>query len=314
MASDLKWISTHQATAIPARPSDRSLNSVRFRLNPSAPLVAEDTFFIESTSEWNRIQPEVLLAIDQNALRTDTARRPGDVSVVVVARDRDLHKFGVISTIRGDALPTDTLSLGSDIRQNYSRPASLDVSVLIVGQGQETHPVGNCEHGSSILALRTFRVRARSNTMDIPVRVVEPETMVEHGADSRTAMFIRWKGHDLNRPPSDLLEVLLNRSHEAQYLALGSQRPGSAGDHIGRDLAAKVVTVILARVLNDDDEQAVEADSLTQAIDDLAQRALRLSLDHLRERYRDDTDKHALLLSWAALMVGSDDSFRRMRL
>ena len=248
------------------------------------------------------------------ALRTDTALRPGEVSVIVVVRDRVLHKFGVISTIRGDDIPPDTLSLGNDIRRTFSRPASLDVSVLIVGPDRDALSVGSPEQESTILALRTFQVRARSNAMDIPVRVVEPDTMVDHGADARTVLFVRWKGHDLNRPPSDLLEVLLNRSHEAQYLALGNQRPNSAGGHIARDLAAEVVAVILARVLDSDDDEAVDADSVTQAIDDLSQRTLQRSLDDLRERYRDDTDKHALLLAWASRMVGSDDSFRRMRL
>lgn len=314
MATDLRWVSTHQATAVPARPTDRSLTSVRFRLTPSAPLSTEDRFFIESASDWNRIQPEVLLAIDPNTLRMDTAFGLGDVSVVVVVRDRVLHKFGVISKIRGDVLPSDTLSLGNDIRRTFSRPASLDVSVLLVGPDRELHPAGSPEQGSTILARRTFQVRARSNAMDIPVRVVEPDTMVDHGADARTVLFVRWKGHDLNRAPSDLLEVLLNRSHEAQYLALANQRPGSAGGHIAQDLAAQVVAVILARVLDSDDDGAVDADSLAQAIDDLSQRALHRSLDDLRDRIRDNTDKHALLLAWSARMVGSDDSFRRMRL
>lgn len=315
MAKDLRWASTHQVTAVPARPTDRSLTSVRFRLTPSVPLGAEDRFFIDSPSDWNRIEPEVLLAIDRDTLRMDTAFGPSDVSVVVVVRDRVLHKFGVISTIRGDAVPSDTLmSLGNDIRRTFSRPTSLDVSVLLVGPDREPHLIGSPEQGSTILARRTFQVRARSNAMDIPVRVVEPSTMVDHGADARTVLFVRWKGHDLNRAPTDLLEVLLNRSHEAQYLALGNQRPGSAGGHIAHDLAAKVVAVILARALNSDDDEAVDADSLAQAIDDLAQRALQCSLNDLRDRYRDNTDKHALLLAWAARMVGSDDSFRRMRL
>lgn len=314
MPEDLRWISTHQATAIPARPTDRSLNSVRFRLTPSAPLETENRFVIESASDWSRIQPEVLLALDQNTLRTDTALRPSDVSIIIVVRDRALHKFGVISTIRGDEIPPDTLSLGNDIRRTFSRPASLDVSVLIVGPDRDALSVGSPEHGSTILALRTFQVRARSNAMDIPVRIVEPDTMVDHGADARTVMFVRWKGHDLNRPPSELLEVLLNRSHEAQYLALGNQRQGSAGGHIAHDFAANVVAVILARVLESDDDEAFDADSLARAIDDLAQRALQCPLDELRDRYRDNTDKHALLLAWAARVVGSDDSFRRMRL
>lgn len=309
MSRRLRWRTTHERATVPVRPSDPSLNRVLLRLRASERLTADGVRFLDSTDDWNRVDPEVLLNVDRNTLHQNTGRVLGDVEVVVVVRDRVLHRFGVAYRCKADSLPADTQSLGDTIRSRFSRPTVLEISVLLVDSEPELPSAT-----ATILACKTFRIRVRSSATAIPVRPVEPEELVACGAHVRSVYFVRWTGHDLDRPPADLLEILLNRKHEDKYLALGNQRDGSPGQHIAREIAAGVLAVMLERVLSTDDEGTGKPDGLLQVMDDLVQRVLNQSLDALRDLYRDDANRQALLSAWASRLAGADATFGSIRL
>ena len=309
MSQRLRWRTTHQRATVPVRPSDPSLSGVRFRLRASAPLTTDEVHFLDSTDDWNRVEPEMLLYVDAKTLHNDTGRALGDVQVIVVVRDRGLHRFGVVYRRNADSLPDDTLALGDVIRSRFSRPAALEISVLIVDAQRATPSVS-----AAILARKSFRVRVQASATAIPVRPVDPKELETCGAHRRSVYFVQWKGDNLDRPPAELLEILLNREHEDKYLALGNQRNGSPGQHIAREITAGILSVMLERVLSWDDESTGEPDGLLQVMDGLVQRVFDLRLDTLRGCYEKNTNRQALLSSWASRLAGADDTFGRLRL
>ena len=297
----------------PVPSSHRSFANVRFRLETKDNPSCDEVFHIEQPQDWTRFTPELFVDIDVQTLVSDTSLNQGDIVVSVIIRDRDLGRFEKVQEWRLDSLPEDAWSLKSAL-ERFSRSLRLDVSVvatpraLVVGTDSLSIPKG------TLLAAKTFRVRSPSGALDFPFRFVEPEEMAKQpGLDRKTVCYVHWRGEDVVRAPSELLEVWLNKEYEDKFRVLSGRHVGAVEDHIGRNIAAHVFADVLTHVLNSD-EETDESTSLVAILGNVVEQELKMSLDELRKIYRQGPGGRSRLTPWCWRLARADRAFADLKL
>ena len=312
VTSTLNWKATERLVTNPVPTSDRSLANVKFRLSSGEPPTSDEIRHLDSPLDWDRFAPELLIDIDTATLTLDTGLPPETVAISVIVRDRELNRFGVIGEWGLDALPEDMWPLGEALNR-FSRATRLDVAVVAtacgIGEPSGSMPLQK----GTLLASKAFKIRTPSGGLDLPIKFVEPEEMEKHGLDRRTVFYLFWKGEDVSRAPSDLIEVWLNREHEDKFRALSARDAGSVEDHIGRGIAAHLYGEVLTQVLSSDEDTA-EPDSLINVVKELIERELRMTLGDAREVFRKGPDGRARLLPWCWKLAQVDRAFSRLTL
>lgn len=309
----VNWRVTERCITTPAPSFHQSLANVKFRFHHDESLVVDDIRHIDGPQDWETCFPEILFDIDVDQLLSDTSLAPGDITISVIVRDRDLGRFERVHEWPLSALPADAWPL-RPLLKRFSWSRRLDVAVVATSR---TSPPGVVSSAtatpkSTLLGAKTFRVRTHATGLDFPFKFVEPELMAEQpGLCRNTVCYVHWRGDDLHRPPVELLEVWLNKEFEDKFRALSGRRVGPAED---RSIAAQVWADVLARVLSlESDEDSDEPESLVFLVAELAQRQLDLTLKELRSLYNCPGGS-SRLLPWAWRLVRADKAFANLKL
>ena len=312
----VNWRVTERCTTTPAPSFHQSLANVKFRFHHDESPTVDDVRHIDGPQDWETCSPEIFFDIDVDQLLVDTSLAPGDITISVVVRDRDLGRFERVHELSLSDLPADAWPL-RPLLKRFSWSRRLDISIVATSR---TSPPGLVSSATAmpkgtLLGAKTFRVRARASGLDFPFKFVQPELMAEQPGLSRTTVcYVHWRGDDLHRPPVELLEVWLNKEFEDKFHALSARRIGSAEEHIGRGIAAQVWADVLTRVLSlESEEDSEEPESLAFLVAELAQRQLDLTLDELRSLYNRPGGS-SRLLPWAWRLARADKAFANLKL
>lgn len=312
--STVNWKATERCVTTPIPPSHQSLANVKFRLDPNDDPSVDDVRHIEGSHDWNRFAPELFVDIDVGKLVSDTKLAPDDITISVIVRDRDLGKFEKVTEWHLDGLPDDAWSL-SPALDRFSKSVRLDITIVATPRASVINGASTPMSKGTLLAAKTFRIRAPQPGPDFPIKFVQPEKMAEQpGLHRTTVCYVHWVGDDLHRAPSELIEVWLNKEFEDKFRALSRPPIGPAADHIGRSIAAQVWVDVLTHVLDmESDEDTDEPGSLVFLVADLVKREIELPLRDLRSIYHRPHGP-SRLLPWAWRLACADSAFNRLKL
>ncbi len=306
--STIAWKAVEHRVTPPFPTCDRSLENVKFRLDPNEEPTSDEERRIDSAQDWDGLTPELFMEADAAALSDDTGVPADDIVVSVICRDRNLCRFERAATWPLTELPEDGWRL-SPVLARFSRSMRFDVVIVATlrrnGQCPSIPPEAS-------LATKCFKIRAHGQGLDVPIKFVEPAQLVKQGLDRGSVAFVRWRGEDVTRPPRELLEVWLNKELEDKFRALNSKRAGTAATHIASSVAAQVYAEVIAQVLLAD-EEAGEPDSLIQVVGELIEKELGIGLDDARRQY-DAPGGRARLVPWSWKLSGADEAFASMTL
>ena len=310
--SSIAWKAVEHHVTPPFPTSDRSLANVKLRIDMNDEPSSHEDRRIESTQDWDGLTPELFFDVDVATLSTDTGAPAHDTVVSVICRDRILCKFETVATWPLLSLPDDGWPL-SQALDRFSRSARFDVVVVASLRPDAPALSRPSMPPNAALATKCFRVRVHGPGLDVPIRFVEPNSMIEQGLDRRSVCFVRWIGEDVTRPARELLEVWLNREFEDIFRALSARQADSSAQHIARNVAAHVYAEMLEHVLLADDH-GTEPDSLSQIVEQLIHKELNIGLDDARRQYRSGPVGRARLRPWCWRLAGADQAFASMKL
>lgn len=307
----IAWKALEYRVTPPFPTCDRSLENVKFRLDPREEPTKNENRRIENAQDWVGLAPELFMEVDAAALSQDTGVRAEDIVVSVICRDRILCKFERAATWPLLDLPEDGWPLGQ-VLDGFSHSTRFDV-VVVATLRPEMGPNNSSPIPSGAsLATKCFKIRAHGQGLDVPIKFVEPDELARQGLDRRSVSFVRWTGGDVTRPPRELLEVWLNKELEDKFRALNGTRSGTAASHIASSVAAQVYAEVIAEVLLAE-EQEGDPDSLIQVVGELIEKELGIGLDDARSQYGAPGGR-ARLVPWSWKLAGADEAFASMTL
>lgn len=308
-APALNWRASESCVTAPAPTSERSLESVTFRLRESEELSSSGVIHIQQNQDWESCKPELFLGVDVRALVSDSGVAPESLIIAVIVRDRILGRFKQVAEWALDHIPADAWPLPLD---HFSWSNQLDVAVLAALGGPATTNDGAQETTrGTILASKIFKIRPPSQTLAFPIKHVSPAEMEKEGVSAETALYVHWKGADLDRPPTDLVEIWLNKQFEDKFRALSVKRPIPAAKYIGLGFTAQVYADILAPVLSSN-EEATEENGLLWAATRLLESTLGRDLEELRTTYQEEPAGRSKLLPWCWKLARADRAFSQL--
>ena len=308
--SQLNWKATERWVTTPGPYSDQALANVRLRLSAGEEPTAETVRHIESVAEWDRLSPELFIHVDTPTLAADTKLKPNDILISVIVRDRELSRFEVVQSWPLSSLPSDSWSLDQAL-QRFSRSVRLDVIVVATPNVSKANGKSASMPAAAILATKAFKIRTPRYALDFPFRIVEPKEMEQQGLDANTVCYVHWRGQDVQRAPSDLLEVWLNKEFEDKFTVISRTRPVAAADYIGRSIAAHVYAEILANVLNSE-EDSDEPASLVYIVKKVIEQELGMTLDVARNMYTQGPEGRSKLMPWSQKLTNASGAFAKL--
>ena len=307
----LNWRASESRITAPAPTSDRALADVTFRLRVSEELSTSGLATIQEEQDWQSCSPELFFAVDVDALVSDSGVTSDSLYIAVIVRDRVLGRFEKVAEWSLGRIPTDAWPLQLE---RFSWSTQLDVAVLAT-LGASSALLSPLETGhrmkGTILASKIFKVRPPRRALALPIRHVIPADMEREGVAAETALYVCWKGADLNRPPADLVEIWLNKQHEDKFRALSVRRPLSAAKYIGLGFTAQVYAAVLAPILSSS-EEPTEEDGLLWAAKGLVTRGLGQELSELRTIYQDEPAGRSKLMPWCLELVSAERAFSEL--
>lgn len=308
-APTLNWRASESCVTGPTPTCERCLEGVAFRLRESEEPSSGRVAHIHEEQDWESCRPELYLGIDVAALVSDSAVSPASIVIAVVIRDRTLGLFKQVAEWALENIPTDTWPLPLD---DFSWSRQLDVAVLaaLSDPPPDRDKPANRVRGA-ILASKIFKVRPPSEALDFPIRHVSPAAMAKEGVGPDTALYVRWKGADLNRPPNDLIEIWLNKQFEDKFRALSVSRPVSAAKYIGLSLTAQVYADVLGPVLSSEEHPSEES-GLLSAAKSLVESTLGMDLDEIRTAYQEEPSGRSKLMPWCLTLAKADRAFSQL--
>ena len=290
--------------------SDQALANVKLRLSTSEEPTAETVRHIESAEEWDRLSPELFIHVDTQTLSADTKLAPNNILVSVIVRDRELSRFEVVQSWPLSSLPHDAWSL-DQVLQRFSRSLRLDVIVVATPRDSIANGESASIPEAAILATKVFKIRTPSHALDFPFRIVEPTEMEQHGLDANTVCYVHWRGQDVQRAPSDLIEVWLNKEFEDKFTVISRKRPVAAANYIGRSIAAQVYAEILAQVLISE-EDSDDPTSLVFVVKKVIEREMSITLDDARKMYNQGPEGRSKLMPWSQKLTNASVTFAKL--
>ncbi len=305
----LNWRASESCVTEPAPTSERCLEGVMFRLRESEEPSCSGVAHIQQNQDWESCRPELFLGVDVRALVSDSGVTRESLVIAVILRDRILGRFKQVAEWALDRIPADAWQLPLD---HFSWSTQLDVAVLAALSGPSTTNSRTEEATrGTILARKIFKIRPPSEAFEFPIKQVSPADMEKEGVSSETALYVHWKGADLNRPPTDLIEIWLNKQFEDKFRALSVKRPVPAAKYIGLGFTAQVYADILAPILSSN-EEATEENGLLWAAKNLVESTLARDLEELRTTYQEEPAGRSKLLPWCWKLARADRAFSQL--
>lgn len=305
----LTWRASESCVTAPSPSSERCLEDVTFRLRESEEPSRTGVFHVQQDQDWEMCRPELFLPVDERALVSDTGVSPESLVIAVVVRDRVLGRFERVAEWPLNGIPRDAWPLPL---RRFSWSTQLDVAVLAaLSSSPITDVAPNELSKGAVFATRIFKVRPPRQMLDFPIRHVSPAEMEKEGVSPGTALYVRWKGADLDRRPAELIEVWLNRNMEDKFHALSVRRPVSAARYVGLGFTAQVYADVLAPILASNDEPTAD-DGLLSIAKHLLESKLERTLADLRSDYQEEPAGRSKLLPWCWKLAGTDRAFSQL--
>ena len=189
----VNWKATERCITTPIPSSHQSLANVKFRLDPNESPTVDDVRHIEGPQDWDRFTPELFVDIDVARLLSDTRLAPDNIAISVIVRDRDLGRFERVQEWGLDSLPEDAWSLNPAL-ERFSRSVRLDVTIVATPRAPVIDGTSSPMPPGTLLAVKTFRIRAPSPGLDFPFKFVQPEKMAEQPGLHRATVCYRTLG------------------------------------------------------------------------------------------------------------------------
>lgn len=309
--SELSWKAAERCVTTAFPYSELALAKVKLRLDSSESPTTDEIRHLEESNDWDRLAPELFFEVDVETLTSDTALPENVIAISVVVRDRVLNKFEQISEWPLDNLPDDAFPL-REAMESFSLSSRLDIAVMALPREPVTSANTVRIPKGTLLSTKVFKIRIPGQGHDFPIKFVEPEEMKNQGLSGDTAFYVYWKSVDLQRTPSEVVEVWLNKELEDKFriLSIGNN---TAADHIGRNVAAQVYGEILAHVLAAD-ETASESTSLVSVVENIIERKLGIALAEARRIYQEGPGGRSKLMPWCWKLTNADRAFSKLKL
>ena len=263
MATELRWSATETEAIEPFRFSHNALEDSAIRFKPTETFQSTDVFVIEQEGFWNDCDPEIKLQLDLQRLNEDTGLHPEDALVSIVIRDRDLNKFLRIREWNAISPPTNPINISTHLK-DFSHSERLDVCLIASRISTVAKDVNVANMRGQIVAKKVFNIRKLSQATSVPTRWVKPEDFEKSGLAKNTISFVKWKGDDLHRSPSELIEIWINEDLKEKFSIL--QDGGQEAKIFLHDMAASLLVEMAIPVLSSDEDEPFEPNSMLNVI------------------------------------------------
>ena len=303
----ISWNANESESIEPFKTSSKGLETCSLRLRPSESFDKADTRIITTPDFWADFQPALRIEADLDELAGATGLDPDEIMVSVVIRDRELNKFARAYQCEAWVLPAKPVELTSAWSE-FSQSGRLDVSVVATPLVTAEREPGIASHKADVVARRTFKIRTMTQSSKIPTRWVSPEEFENRGTSRDTVWLINWLGEDLECPPADTVEILLNENLREAFQVL--ENDGQTSGLIRCEMAAAIFSELAIKAVGEG-EKPVEEIGLRNVMFEQLSTASGLNDDEIIAR-RDRPNFLGMVHAWAQHYVGLNDSFAKL--
>jgi hypothetical protein len=269
----------------PFRISENGLRQCGFRVREDLDFVSEDpcTLLVESGEiRGPGFRPELKLAPDPEALASETGIEPDRLCLSVVLRDPALWRSERLAHWAVGEAPA-RYSIPETVRTRMSGLRGLEVSVQVTPSEPLEARFRTASKPGQIVADRTFRVSVPGEGAEFPVETVGPEYFEMLGLPRNTVWVVRWQTTvEFDRPPEEVLQVLLNREVAEKLLRLASA--DSVGKVLWTEIGTEILVELCLTVFGSDPEIPENDDGLLGKLYKRIQRVSGEDLDQLVSR------------------------------
>ena len=303
----ISWSANESESIEPFKTSGKGLESCAFRLNSSEPFDKPDTRVITTPDFWKGFQPALLIKADPDELASATGLDRDGIMVSVVIRDRDLNRFAMAYQCVAGELPDEPVELTS-ARSEFSQSGRVDISVVATPLETAKREVGIASHKAHVVARRTFKIRNMTQSSKTPTRWVSPEEFEKLGTPRDTVWLINWLGEDMERPPEETVEILLNENLRKAFQIL--ENDGKTSDLIRYEMAAAIFSELAIKVVGEG-EEPIEETGLRRVMFDWLSTASGLSDEEILG-LKEKPHFMGMVHAWAQHHVDLNGSFAKL--
>lgn len=303
----ISWSANESESIEPFKTSRKALSSCALRLRSSESFDKSDTRVITTPDFWTDFRPALRIEADLEEFASATGLDPGGIMVSVVIRDRDLNRFARAYQCGAWELSAKPVELTSAWSE-FSQSGRVDISVVATPLETAKRDPGIASHKAHVVARRTFKIRGMTQSPKVPTRWVPPEEFEKRGTSPDTVWLVNWLGEDLERPPADTVEILLNDNFRAAFQIL--ENDGETSDLIRYEMAAAIFSELATRAVGEG-EKPIEETGLRKVMFEQLSIASDLSDEEILAQ-RERPNFMGMVHAWAQHHVGLNRSFAKL--
>ena len=293
------WNATESEHVEPYGTSFEALSRSGLRLTAKAKFQTSDLRVLEDEEKWVAARPEVQIVVDSDLLEHETGVQRSELGVDLIARDRELNKFGLLRQWALEDLPSEPTLLDDDLVE-FSRSVFLDVVIHVSPLVDRDRGAGVARSRVEVVARKAFKLRFLKQRNKFPKTWKSPDDFEREGLPRDALFWIEWLGEDLNRHPKDTFLVWLNEHHREQLLSF--RLGGSSGRVLSLSLSAMVLAEIASAVLASKQEPSEPVGTI-QVVSNALGAVSRLDLAGMRLRFEHHHGS-SLVRVWCQESVG----------
>ncbi len=302
----VSWSANETESIEPFKTFSKGLELCALRLRTSESFNQAETRVI-TPDFWTDFNPAVRVCANVDELAAATGLEDDDILVSVLIRDRELNKFSRVYQCNAYELPAEPVEL-ADAWSNFSQSDRVDVSVVATPTETADRGSGVASHKADVVARRTFKLRTMTQSPKIPVRWVPPEDFEQQGVSGDTVWLINWLREDLEHPPVETVEILLNEDLREAFQVLDNDE--EVAELIRCEMAAAIFSELATRAIGEGDKP-IEETGLRKVMFEQLSNVSGLNEDEILAR-RDRANFLGVVHSWAQKLTGLNHSFTKL--
>ena len=247
----ITWNATERQPVEPHVRVDQAFAGSAFRLTADDEFSEEEVRLLESDQPLATANPQLLIAVDVDAVTAQAEFPVSQTYVAISIRDRQLNQFAMVDRWKLPLVPDHPVPL-RDALSRLSCGPDLEFCLSLYAGPPEAPTQDRGQPYGHVLARKTFVVRAMRDLTHLPKAWRPPEDFVGQGLHEDTIFYVQWLVHDLDTPPSDAFLVWLNDRIRSQIKSL--ELGHSSGRLLASELAGMVLFEICATILTSDQQ------------------------------------------------------------
>lgn len=303
----ISWAAKETNYIEPFKTCNKGLDLCSFRSRLSEKFDYSNSQTISSPDWWSDFQPALKIEVDTDELE-DTSLELDEIMLSVIVRDRILNQFALVFQCNFQALPNHPIELLSEWSK-FSHSESIDLSVVATPAETRDRGPGIASNKGDVVAHKTFKLRAENQqSLRTPTRWVSPKEFEQRGVSRDTVWLVNWIGEDLERPPAENVEILLNEELREAFQILEDE--GEISNLFRQEMLAAIISEFAIRAIGND-ESPVEETGFRQVMLNFLSIAANLSVEEILMR-REAPNFLGSVHAWAQHYVGLNQSFTQL--